>query len=254
MSDYVELGQMLRSGREDCGKTIADLSEEMGLPESYLQALENGDIGLLPDPTYARIYFINYARTLGLDTESLMLQWPRQTSGAPTVQTRSPRPIAWRMPAAGLVAALVVVWLFVQLTGGVDGDAEDGDNTSGTSDAPPLAVTAVTDSNDTLAADTAAVVAAADTTIVDPTPRVSALTVLATGESWVVVESDGDTVEARVMLEDQSITVEALNEFALTAASPQNLTVELNGATLTLPQRPGRPLIRHRIATRGGTQ
>jgi cytoskeletal protein RodZ len=254
MSDYVELGQMLRSGREARGKTIAELSEEMGLRENYLQALEAGDIGSLPDLTYARIYFINYARTLGLDTESLMLQWPRPTGGAPTAQTRSPRPINWRMPAAGVVAALVLVWLFVPLTGESDRDAEDGENTPGASDGPPRAVTALDDPGDTLTADTAAAIAVADTLVADPTRRISALTVMATGESWVVVEADGDTVEARVMLKDQRITVEALNEFALTAASPQNLTVELNGATVPLPNRRGRPLIRHPIATRGGTQ
>jgi len=67
MSDFEALGETLRLARESRGKTVADLSDEMGLPEPYLQALEKGDMASLPGLTYARIYFINYARTLGLD-------------------------------------------------------------------------------------------------------------------------------------------------------------------------------------------
>ena len=254
MSDFEALGETLRLARESRGKTVADLSDEMGLPEPYLQALEKGDMASLPGLTYARIYFINYARTLGLDTEALMLQWPSQQESTPPVSASPPHLIKWRLPVAGLAAALVLIWLVAQLTGDSDHEGDDLDNSSGSADVPQLADSAQNSLPDSLVTATPGAIVVADPPAVEPEPSLCSLTVAATGESWVVVEADGDTVEARVMVKGQSITVEAWNEFALTAASPQNLVVQLNGSAVSLPKHSRRPLIRHRIATRGGAQ
>ena len=83
-----ELGNLLREAREAKGLTLQDAQEATRINRSYLEALEDGQYGLLPTPVHARGYLRNYARYLKLDPEPLLERYEvnrgQQTAAAPS--------------------------------------------------------------------------------------------------------------------------------------------------------------------------
>ena len=53
------------------------LSAELGIPEKYLEALENDDFSSLPGPTYIRGYLRSYSKKLDLDPEEILAGYDR---------------------------------------------------------------------------------------------------------------------------------------------------------------------------------
>lgn len=131
-------GEQLREARELKGLTVEDVAARLRIPARYVRALEQGDAGVLPEPTFVRGYVKAYARELGLDADALVAEL------APAVEVKAPRPLlavdggtsgrkgsAARAPnfraastrrrpwlvAAVVVVVLVVVVLFFALRG-----------------------------------------------------------------------------------------------------------------------------------------
>ena len=53
------------------------LSSELGIPEKYLEALENDDFSSLPGSTYIRGYLRSYSKKLDLDPEEILAGYDR---------------------------------------------------------------------------------------------------------------------------------------------------------------------------------
>ncbi len=66
-SEVQGLGQLLSETRERKGATIADAQQATKIRQSFLQALENENYGVLPPPFYIRGFIKTYALFLGLD-------------------------------------------------------------------------------------------------------------------------------------------------------------------------------------------
>lgn len=247
MTAYSEVGSVLRTAREKAGRSVSELASETGLPERYIQALEQGDMAVLPDLSYARLYCQSYARALKLDTLEVMQSWP----GTTKVEATLPPPAAttsgsrrlWPWIGAALAVG-VGAFLWVPRGGELPSDR--------TSELP--AVSRV-DTQFNMAHIQQEPVPSESDGGQDSTPASSVpepgvrmiLEVTATEQSWVVIEADGDTVEARVLVQDQSLRAEADTEFRLTATNSRGLKVLLDGEAVPLGARTDRPLIRHRI-------
>lgn len=67
-----ELGEALRVAREKRGLTIADVSRETRIKESFLEALENGEYSNIPGPAYVTGFLRNYARVVGLHPDDVV--------------------------------------------------------------------------------------------------------------------------------------------------------------------------------------
>lgn len=257
MRSAQELGALLKEARQAKKLAVGDLSEKTGLPERYLEALEAGDHDALPGKAYARIYYLNYARVLELDTETLMLDWPHpEGDPVPPPSVQPPNPWPKRiLIAIGIIVAIVITYSVWQ---------------SRDIAAPPMQPVVTPEADDT----TASIDSVMDTTATDSVidtvsqalpaappeqpaqpPPTYALEVQARGQSWVVIEADGDTVEAKVLPGGGSMRAEASNDFVLTATRPEVVRVLLDGKEVSLPQDRTRPLIRHRIDPKaeGGT-
>ncbi|GAC1650954.1 MAG: hypothetical protein NVS4B8_25560 [Herpetosiphon sp.] len=61
-----ELGQRLRTSREERGMSMAEAANTTRILPRYLQALERGDYQSLPGDVYARGFIRNYAQLLTL--------------------------------------------------------------------------------------------------------------------------------------------------------------------------------------------
>lgn len=130
-------GEQLREARELKGLTVEDVAARLRIPARYVRALEQGDLGVLPEPTFVRGYVKSYARELGLDSDALVAEL------APAVEVKAPRPLLavdggtsgrkggaarspnfrggssrrrpWLVVAAVVVALLVLTVVFVAL-------------------------------------------------------------------------------------------------------------------------------------------
>jgi len=62
-------GELLSTARKKKRRRYKKLSDELGIPEKYLEALENNDFDEMAGPTYVKGYLRAYAKKLGLDSD-----------------------------------------------------------------------------------------------------------------------------------------------------------------------------------------
>ena len=67
MQTYKQLGELLTRAREERRWSIAEVSGALHIRKCYLQALEDGDVSLIPGKAYAKGYLTRYAGYLSLD-------------------------------------------------------------------------------------------------------------------------------------------------------------------------------------------
>lgn len=104
---FQTIGEQLRQQREILGLSLEEVERHILIRLQYLQAIENGNFSLLPSPVQGRGMLNNYAGFLGMDTDTLLLQYAEgiqagfharqpfrpQTQPRPaTVYTPTPRP------------------------------------------------------------------------------------------------------------------------------------------------------------------
>ncbi|QFP77325.1 helix-turn-helix domain-containing protein [Deinococcus sp. AJ005] len=84
-------GPVLREAREARGLTLRELAQTTAIRRDYLQALEEIQLGSLPEATFARAYLRTYARELGLDPAPLLADFDRLIRPIPP-KPPSPKP------------------------------------------------------------------------------------------------------------------------------------------------------------------
>ncbi len=98
------VGEILRSAREDQGRSMAEIAEELCLTQRYLRALERDDLKSLPGTFFYKSFVKQYAAILGVSEEQLQPgiaaltasredPLPGQTAGGGDAQRRPPPPI-----------------------------------------------------------------------------------------------------------------------------------------------------------------
>ena len=125
-----EIGEVLKSQRKKLGFTISNVSEQIFIPERYLEAIEAGFLEELPSTVQGKGMVKNYAEFLGLDPEPLLLRYAdvlqnrlvTRQEGIPDLPDRSPTMIWLRRFLASptlLWAGIVVLIGSVSLWAGV---------------------------------------------------------------------------------------------------------------------------------------
>ncbi len=71
-----ELGSALSQARIARGLSLHDVERDTRISRSYLQALEQGKLDVLPAPVYARAFTRTYAQYLGLNAKVLVQHLP----------------------------------------------------------------------------------------------------------------------------------------------------------------------------------
>ena len=139
---FAEIGQVLRQHRELLGLKLEDIELQTRIRTHYLQALEAGNLDVLPSPVQGRGMLNNYAAFLGLDPDPLLLKFAdglqarltaRRGSRAGQLDPRSAestlhrggRAISWRRflssdllfgGALGIGLLLFVVWGAIRIS------------------------------------------------------------------------------------------------------------------------------------------
>jgi hypothetical protein len=132
------IGETLREARMRQQIDIGEVERATKIRAKYLRALENEEFDLLPGPTFVRSFLKTYADHLGLDARVIVEEF-RASEGLPDEDPmpafrhpggREPTRYEQHPPATGLlvaagIAAVLVLFLVLGLTGG-DGGPEPG--------------------------------------------------------------------------------------------------------------------------------
>ncbi len=113
-----EIGATLKTQRERLGFSLANVENQIFIPQRYLIAIENGSLEELPSTVQGRGMVKNYAQFLGLDPEPLLLGY------ADALQNRLTA-VRERAPDSGInslrvwfrrfLASPTIVWVGVML-------------------------------------------------------------------------------------------------------------------------------------------
>ncbi len=66
-----DIGNFLRERREARGISLIEVEKDLKIRKKYLQALEEGNIDVIPGKTYIIGYLRNYSKYLGIDEENI---------------------------------------------------------------------------------------------------------------------------------------------------------------------------------------
>ncbi len=214
-------GDKLREAREALGLTLADIASRTRVPTRHLEAIENGDYGSLPSPTYTVGFAKSYARAVGLDERTIAAEVRNnpQLPLAPVTEyeTYEPRdtrnvPSFGLAAIAGLVAGLVLIaailWYGTNLFRG-----------------SPEAASAPVEN----------VIAAAPEPTPTPTPVAGGqVTLTATDSVWLrVYDATGTTLLEKTMAAGDRYDVPAdANGPMINVGRPDKLQVTVNGSAV----------------------
>jgi cytoskeleton protein RodZ len=70
-------GELLKEARKKTRRRYKRLSSELGIPERYLEALEENNFSIMAGPTYIKGYLRAYAKKLDLDPETVIAAFER---------------------------------------------------------------------------------------------------------------------------------------------------------------------------------
>lgn len=99
-SGLEKIGAILRQAREAQALSFEEAEEQTRIRAKFLQALEAGDVSILPSRAHARGFLRNYAQFLRLDVNMLVGEFSRLTGSAPASPAAYPaRPAASPPPA-----------------------------------------------------------------------------------------------------------------------------------------------------------
>lgn len=158
-SEFAAIGAQLRARREQTELTLDEVEQNTHIPAHYLKRLEQGDFESFPSPTQARGMLGNYAEFLGLESETLLLEYATalqarfqqraaeaKAKAKPKAERPSLPPLRFRLPAwaqplltrdiaFGALAGIILL-VFITFSIGRVLDARASQNIEPT--APPL--------------------------------------------------------------------------------------------------------------------
>lgn len=257
-----KLGLAFKAERERRKLKIDDLSDELKISATNLEAIESGVASDLPSDLYYKLFTKSYAERLGIDLTATIeaikdeiglsfdsdalsdsgaddskAQNREKTEAEPTISsvpdtdtsiTHAILPLAM----GATVMAGLVLGLYTLFT------ATDPANQA-------------TDSGDALRAEVLQYKAEIDKYNWDlpPTekPQPLVLTLSSVQDSWATVLADGDTVVYRTILPGRAYRVEADHRFLVSIGIPSVVTVKVNGRDLNLRDPESRRISRVEI-------
>ena len=91
--------------REALGLSIADIFQRTRISVSNLQAMENNDFHLLPTAAYTKNFIKTYARTLGIDSEPILVKYEDYLNSRKGLQALPPEGVSKIKPFIRRIAS-----------------------------------------------------------------------------------------------------------------------------------------------------
>ncbi len=227
--DSVSFGTWLRRQRELREVSLREIAEASKISLRYLEAFEKDRFDILPAPVFTQGFLRQYARYVGLDGDDVVNSYlrARQELEPEDKPEEPPDPggglagINWAWAVAISVAILVLLGLVAFLSFLGERRSQQG----GVQEPPPMA---------------APVLPAPPPPIAPPPPAVSSkplrVTLDFSRECWVEAVVDGQrTVGGQILVQGESLHLEAEQAVDLVLGDSGAVTLEVNGRPYQLP-------------------
>lgn len=86
--------QELKAARQALGLSLADIFQRTRISVSNLQAMEDNDFHLLPTSAYTKNFIKTYARTLGIDSEPILVKYEDYLKSLKGIQKLPPEDVS----------------------------------------------------------------------------------------------------------------------------------------------------------------
>jgi cytoskeleton protein RodZ len=230
----MNLGELLKSAREESRLSINDLSEATSIRAGLLSQMEQNDFSHCGGDIYARGHLRNIAPLIGLDAAKLITIYNQEHS----VESRSlndllaennvtkvpieKKRMSWKTPAA--------VSLFVLSTFIVVQVVVSNSNSSSPANVEPTSVATATASPSPtpVVTETPTV----ETTVAPVTTGVKMKIAATRGNSRIHIVADGKTLEKGSLFQGDSRSFEATTSISIYFSNPAGLDVTVNGELL----------------------
>jgi len=110
-SDVAAFGEFLRDARERRGKTLQQVASETRIPRRHLDALEQGQLDLLPGGMYRRAEVRAYADAVGLDRGLALAQLAQVLEAHEAAEAPRTRPTPFDAPSRNWAIYLALALL-----------------------------------------------------------------------------------------------------------------------------------------------
>ncbi len=269
--DYKKIGEQLKERRLELGMEIDEIIDQIKISETYLIAIEEGQIENLPSEIYYGLFVRSYARELGIDAELLLegatrRDQPREENGEINTQQsdKTQKPDApsgtkadYKEPEAAqkarggnlglwitiLVLAAFIIVLVVVLSYDKESEAptegvaaiEETIQESDTLPQPAVQQEETdTDQEETPAQNESQRAAATPPPEESPGPERPPLRMNldVLDSCWIVITSDGDTVLHRVLDSGETRQLRADQYFNISIGNSYSCEIEINDTLL----------------------
>jgi cytoskeletal protein RodZ len=230
----MNLGELLKSAREESRLSINDLSEATSIRAGLLSQMEKNDFSHCGGDIYARGHLRNIAPLIGLDAAKLIEIYNQEHSIesrslndllAENSVTKVPiekKSISWKTPAA-ISLFVLSVFIIVQVV------ISNSNSSSPTDTNPTPVATASPSASPTAAATESPTVEAT----VAPAATGVKMEISATrGNSRIHIVADGKTLEKGSLFQGDSRSFEATTSISIYFSNPAGLDVTVNGELL----------------------
>ena len=237
------VGERLQEARVQANLTLRDVSDQTRIPRWILADIERDDLSRIPGGIFTRGYLTSFARTVGLDGDSVWAHHQAETRMC-TVEAE-PKPAAaattdrrlspWVV--AGIAAAVLVATVVWRNSGRVGADAVRLTPTEvrqAVSDAVPVTSAAGNSRAEVIPAINAA---GADRATQAPGPL--ALNIRATGDVWLDATADGERRAYRLYTTGEVLNLDARKQIVLRVGDASAVSYTINGATGRVLGGPG---------------
>ena len=225
--DYTEIGKVLKKRREELQRKLPDIAEEIKIAESYLKAIENGQVNQLPSMVFYNLFVRSYAKELELDAEQILEDTAKpeidqaalsDEDGAESGDRGGKKTLIFSLLAVIIVVVAVYIIFFMGKGDDTQGllPGQNIDSLSG------LTGGALSDS--LLESDTT------EPEIILPDPL--NLRIIATDLCWVLVVADDDTLLNNNLEPNAIRNYQAYYNFSISLGNPAGVQMALNGVLL----------------------
>lgn len=228
----MNLGELLKSAREESRLSINDLSEATSIRAGLLSQMERNDFSHCGGDVYARGHLRNIALLVGLDVAKLIDLYNQEHS----VESRSlndllaennvtkvpieKKSISWKVPASVSIFVLITFIVVQAIISNVNSSSPVAIDPTPAASASASPTPAVTES------------ATVESTIAPDVAGVKMEILAARGNSLIHIVADGQTLERGSLFQGQSRSFEANTSISIYFSNPAGLDVTVNGQLL----------------------
>lgn len=247
------IGNKLQETRERLGISLEEVERGTHIRTHHLEAIENGDFELLPSPVQARGFLRNYAEFLGLEVNSILLDYAdkiqskhtkKENNGyqeietRPSVQVRSRRS-RWLSADVIVAASITLAILTVLVWGGSRIMSSLRETTSAENLANEFLIPTLTPTSEQVGTSPVATqsITVIEPTVIDQEPSAAIIIVPASQvnirlvveiRTWLLVMVDGEEQFRGRLKAGETLTLNAENVIEISTGNAAGVRIFFN--------------------------